>query len=102
MALNAMMGVIESSSRNVEAEVENDRNDSRWTLKYRDPAEELVQLIEHSSVYLNADKLAECKRLSSDSVTLARILLPKIFTKSALSVYSVNGDDTDSPMMKMR
>ncbi|AAW29983.1 hypothetical protein [Bracoviriform demolitoris] len=70
---------------------EYDENDSRWTLKHRQMAPGLVELMPHTNVYINAIKLSNCKRLSKDCKSLARLLLVEIFTKSALTICSLTG-----------
>lgn len=68
-----------------------DENNSRWTLKHHERAPGLVELIEHTGIYINAVKLINCKRLAKDAKTLARLLLVEIFTESALSTCSLTG-----------
>ncbi|KAJ8718489.1 hypothetical protein PYW08_002726 [Mythimna loreyi] len=70
---------------------EYDENDSRWTLKHHELAPGLVELMPHTSVYINSVALSQCKRLSKDCKSLARILLVEIFTKSALTICSLTG-----------
>ncbi|XP_057336872.1 protein PFC0760c-like [Microplitis mediator] len=78
-------------SRTLTLPPEYDKNDSKWTLRYREYAPGLVELIEHTGVYINAVKLVNCKRLAKNSKTLARLLLVEIFTESALYTCSLTG-----------
>lgn len=68
---------------------EYDKNDSKWTLKYREPAPKLVELLKHSDVYVNADKLAECKKESGDSSKLYIFWLHRCYPKSSQKVLCV-------------
>ncbi|XP_057331809.1 protein PFC0760c-like [Microplitis mediator] len=78
-------------SRTLTLPPEYDKNDSKWTLRYHEYAPGLVELIEHTGVYINAVKLVNCKRLAKNSKTLARLLLVEIFTESALYTCSLTG-----------
>ncbi|KAJ8714836.1 hypothetical protein PYW08_004817 [Mythimna loreyi] len=62
-----------------------DKNDLRWTLKYHEPAPGLVELIEQTRVYVNADKLSDCKTLSKDMTTFIPMLLHEVFVMCALT-----------------
>lgn len=48
--------------------------------------------MKHSGVYVNADKLAECKEVSNDCQTLAQKLLTEIFTTKALGTCSLSNN----------
>lgn len=65
-----------------------DKKHSRWTLKYREPAPRLVKLIEHSGVYINADKLAEIKALANDCRSLSQML-------HMTTISNLNNDGTN-------
>uniref|UniRef100_UPI0031CC6429 hypothetical protein family 5 n=1 Tax=Microplitis demolitor TaxID=69319 RepID=UPI0031CC6429 len=78
-------------SRKLSLPPEYDKNDSKWTLRYREYAPGLVELMEHTGVYINALRLMNCKRLAKNSKTLARLLLVEIFTESALYTCSLTG-----------
>lgn len=70
---------------------EYDPEDSKWTLKHREYKEGLVELIPNSQIYVDATELNNCKRMSKDSKTLARMLLLEIFCHNALSICSLTG-----------
>lgn len=70
---------------------EYDENDSKWTLKNREPGLGLVELMDDSGVYVKALELKNCKRLSKDCKSLARMLLIEIFNRSALGTCSWTG-----------
>ncbi|KAJ8712063.1 hypothetical protein PYW07_004905 [Mythimna separata] len=69
-----------------------DTNDSRWTLKHPQPGPGLVELMKHSGVYVDAYKLAECKRWSVNSTTLMSMLLHEVFTMCALTACAEDDD----------
>ena len=73
---------------------EYDENDSRWTLKHRELAPGLVELIPHSRVYIDAAKLRDCKRIAKDCKSLTGLLYFQIFTKTALAVCSLTNNKT--------
>lgn len=70
---------------------EYDPGDSKWTLKHKEKNQGLVELTPGSHIYVNAVQLSNCKRISKDSKTLARMLLVEVFSENALSVCSLTG-----------
>ncbi|XP_022815308.1 uncharacterized protein LOC111348735 isoform X2 [Spodoptera litura] len=64
---------------------------SRWTLIHQSADQVTIELLPKSRIYVNAIKLANCKRISSSYKEFARMLLTLIFTRSALSVCSWTG-----------
>ncbi|XP_039757045.1 uncharacterized protein LOC120631495 isoform X1 [Pararge aegeria] len=73
-----------------------DRDDSRWTLKYREMDDDLIELIENTGIYVNESILCAGKRLSKDSKEYAIMLLLEIFSVSALSTCTLTGAKASS------
>ena len=70
---------------------EYDAIDSRWTLKHRELAPGLVELVPKSRVYINENKLKYCLLFARDGPTLARMLFLEIFTETAMSLCAITG-----------
>ncbi|CAH0694490.1 unnamed protein product [Spodoptera exigua] len=65
---------------------EYDENDSRWTLRYKTHADDLLELVKKSRIYVKTDNLAAIVVKSQNPKQLARNLLDEVFTHNALSV----------------
>ncbi|XP_038212640.1 uncharacterized protein LOC119832895 [Zerene cesonia] len=65
---------------------EYDRNDTKWTLKYKKNLPGLVELVPQSGVYVSYADLKYCLEVSKDCKSLARRLLTIVFTRNALSI----------------
>uniref|UniRef100_A0A2H1WFG1 SFRICE_014234 n=1 Tax=Spodoptera frugiperda TaxID=7108 RepID=A0A2H1WFG1_SPOFR len=76
----------DGNPRTVNLPPEYDRNDSRWTLKYKNYAPELTELVDNSRVYVNSKNLAAVVNKSQNPKQLARNLLEEVFSKNALYV----------------
>ncbi|KAJ2949342.1 hypothetical protein O0L34_g15253 [Tuta absoluta] len=70
---------------------EYDRNDSRWTLKYRYPGKTLTELILHSRIYVNSKELRRSLASATNYKTLTRSLMMEVFSENALIVCSFTG-----------
>ncbi|XP_052741406.1 uncharacterized protein LOC112048212 isoform X1 [Bicyclus anynana] len=64
---------------------------SRWTLKYQNSSAGVVEIMPHSSVYVDEKKFIICKLKAKDCKSLARMLLIEIFSDNALRVCSLTG-----------
>ncbi|XP_045490775.1 uncharacterized protein LOC111000263 isoform X3 [Pieris rapae] len=67
---------------------EYDADDTRWTLKNQKKLPRLVELMPQSGVYVSPRNLNNCQQVSKDCKSLARRLLPEVFSRNALSVCS--------------
>nr|ACE75153.1 conserved hypothetical protein [Glyptapanteles flavicoxis] len=82
---------------------EYDPKDSRWTMRYREPALNIVELIKSSGVYVNKFNLSNIQRLSKDCKSLARMMMLEIFSDNALKVCSLTGarpKSSDEPKVR--
>ncbi|KAG6465233.1 hypothetical protein O3G_MSEX015016 [Manduca sexta] len=64
---------------------EFDENDTRWTLRHRQPGPGLKELIENSEVHVEVDKLNRYTGMATSSEYLTKVLMTIIFTDEALS-----------------
>ncbi|XP_038212610.1 uncharacterized protein LOC119832878 [Zerene cesonia] len=77
---------INHNSRRFVLPPEYDRNDTKWTLKYKTHRPGLVELVPQSGVYVRYEDLKYCLEVSKDCKSLARRLLTIVFRRNALSV----------------
>ncbi|XP_044591676.1 uncharacterized protein LOC123269855 [Cotesia glomerata] len=68
-----------------------DPNNSKWTLRYRYPKPELIELLRYSGLYVNAANLKHCNESATDCKSLAQLLMVEVFSDSALKVCSLTG-----------
>lgn len=70
---------------------EYDENDTRWTLKHREPSEDLIEIMTDSEVYVEKRELNACLTIAQNAMQLTRYLLLAIFNESALKTCSITG-----------
>lgn len=68
-----------------------DPNDSRWTLRYRNPGPTLTEPILNSSIYVKYLNLFHILASAEDCKSLARLLMVEVFSDNALKVCSLTG-----------
>ncbi|KAG6465717.1 hypothetical protein O3G_MSEX015341 [Manduca sexta] len=78
-----------------------DENDTRWTLRHRQPGPELVELVENTKVFVEEKKLQEFTEIAGTSKFLTQTLMDLIFKREALSfcTYSQKKYRLDSPAL---